>query len=791
MSEAVPSSAAVSEDEDEDASEMSDADDSPARNKRKAKANGNNSSRKQPTTTPKSTVSSANTVLSTATSATKLSTTTSTLTTSTKFTPKLTPSTSTSKLQAFTSSSSVKRASTSFLSNEQKRQQKEKSFKEKNETRYRWLVDMRDENGNRPGEADYDERTLFIPKSAWNEFTAFEKQFWEIKSKHWDTVVFFKKGKFYELYEKDADIGHQLFDLRMTDRVNMRMAGVPEASFADWAGKFIAKGFKVAKVDQVESAIGKTLRERGEGTSGGDKEKVLRRELTAVLTQGTLIDSGLLTSDKNTYCMSIKEVLEEDSSSPSASAPTFGISFVDTSTAEFFVCSFQDDAERTRFETLVVQLKPVEICYEKAGLSQKTMRILKNNLPQTTYNCLAPEREFWDADRTRDELRIKKYFPEDENAEAGANGNLPPALGKLWNDTIAISSLGGLVWYLQSLKIDRDLLSLKNFHEYDPVRHSTSLILDGQTLINLEVLENNVDGGEAGTLYRLLMRCETPSGKRLFKRWLCHPLRNPDAINDRLNAVDDFNNLLGVQQQLSDAFRKLPDLERIISRIHSGNCSVKDFVRALGSFKLIRSILSDIQPYVAEISSQRLKTLIQHGFSEHLSEKLAYFDQAFDHDLASREDKISPYEGFDDEFDAASRALAETERELQEYLKEKKKELRCNDLSYKDMGKELYQLEVPKKIKFKAPNSWVTMSQTQAIIRYHTPEIKRLTARLAEEIEIKAEMTRTIKKRMCVKFDECFNDWAVVVKNIAEMDCLMSLAKCKTVLGGEWFYFFF
>src|SRR3954469_20038957 len=112
---------------------------------------------------------------------------------------------------------------------------------------------------NAPDSPNYDPRALHIPPSAWAKFTAFEKQFWEIKSLHWDTVVFFKKGKFYELYEKDADIGANEFDLKLTDRVNMRMVGVPESSFDDWAARFVGKGYKVAKVDQMETAIGKSM----------------------------------------------------------------------------------------------------------------------------------------------------------------------------------------------------------------------------------------------------------------------------------------------------------------------------------------------------------------------------------------------------------------------------------------------------------------------------------------------------------------------------------------------------
>ncbi|KAG9584047.1 DNA mismatch repair protein Msh6, partial [Aureobasidium melanogenum] len=120
---------------------------------------------------------------------------------------------------------------------------KQKAHMSEPDARYPWLADIMDAERNRPGTPDYDPRTLYIPPLAWSKFSPFEKQYWEIKSKFWDTIVFFKKGKFYELYENDATIGHQLFDLKMTDRVNMRMVGVPEASLDHWANQFVAKGF--------------------------------------------------------------------------------------------------------------------------------------------------------------------------------------------------------------------------------------------------------------------------------------------------------------------------------------------------------------------------------------------------------------------------------------------------------------------------------------------------------------------------------------------------------------------
>ena len=85
----------------------------------------------------------------------------------------------------------------------------------------------KDKYGRRPDHPEYDKRTVYIPEAAKKRFTPFERQFWDIKKDYFDTVLFFQKGKFYELYEDDAELGHRDFDLKLTDRVSMKMVSVP------------------------------------------------------------------------------------------------------------------------------------------------------------------------------------------------------------------------------------------------------------------------------------------------------------------------------------------------------------------------------------------------------------------------------------------------------------------------------------------------------------------------------------------------------------------------------------
>ena len=134
--------------------------------------------------------------------------------------------------------------------------------------RLQWLARPRDRNKRTPDHPEYDPTSLYIPASAWAKMTPFEKQYWDIKQHHWNTILFFKKGKFYELYERDAEIGNREFQLKMTDRVNMCMAGVPEITFPDWAARFLSNGYKVARVDERENAIAKKMRETKTGKKG-------------------------------------------------------------------------------------------------------------------------------------------------------------------------------------------------------------------------------------------------------------------------------------------------------------------------------------------------------------------------------------------------------------------------------------------------------------------------------------------------------------------------------------------
>lgn len=200
---------------------------------------------------------------------------------------------------------------------------------------------------------------------------------------------------------------------------------------------------------------------------------------------------------------------------------------LDAATAEFSLSSFSDDTCRTQIETLIRQLKPKEIIHEKGNLSVSTLRMLRNTLSiECTWTALKPGTQFLRPEDTVQEL--KKLFKKKGEAGMevdGEEGDVPEAIVKMYDKPIAMTALGGMISYvipaavrpsfvrryLNQLNLDVELVTAGNFNIYDPSSAGKALVLDGQTLAHIEVLQNS-QGGIEGTLLQLLSRCVTPFG---------------------------------------------------------------------------------------------------------------------------------------------------------------------------------------------------------------------------------------------------------------------------------------
>ncbi|KAI5005350.1 hypothetical protein ZWY2020_032593 [Hordeum vulgare] len=417
-------------------------------------------------------------------------------------------------------------------------------------SKFEWLnpLNIRDANKRRPGDPLYDKRTLFIPPDALRKMSTSQKQYWTIKCKFMDVLLFFKVGKFYELYEVDAEIGQKELDWKMTISGvgKCRQVGISESGIDNAVEKLLARGYKVGRIEQMESAAQAKVR---------GPNSVIERKLAHVSTPSTAADSNI--GPDAVHLLALKEVTLASNGSR-----VYGFAFLDYAALKIWVGSLQDDDSSAALGALLVQVAPREIIHESSGLSRESRKsMIKYASAGSVKMQLTPlpGTDFSDASQIQILVHSKGYFK-------ASTDSWSSALDYLENRDAVICALGGLIGHLTRLMLDD---ALKNGEVLPYNVYQTCLRMDGQTLVNLEIFSNNFDGGSSGTLYKHLNHCITASGKRLLRRWICHPLKDVDAINRRLDIVEGFIQHCGVGSITLEHLRKIPDLERLLGRVRS------------------------------------------------------------------------------------------------------------------------------------------------------------------------------------------------------------------------------
>ncbi len=276
----------------------------------------------------------------------------------------------------------------------------------------------------------------------------------------------------------------------------------------------------------------------------------------------------------------------------------------------------------------------------------------------------------------------------------------------------------------------------------------------------------------------MLNRCVTPFGKRMLRQWVCHPLVEARSINARLDAVDALNADSTIIDRFTSSLSKLPDLERLISRVHAGRCKAQDFLRVLEGFEQIEytmSLLADIGGGEGVIG-QLISSMPD------LAGALKNWKNAFDPKKAREEGILVPEPDVEADFDESQERIDQALKNLETLLKKVRRDLGSSAICYRDNGKEIYQLEVPLKVK-SVPKDWDQMSATAKVKRYYNPELRKLVRVLQEAQETHGQIVRDVAGRFYERFDEHYGVWLAAVKIIAQLDCLISLAKASASLG--------
>jgi len=681
---------------------------------------------------------------------------------------------------------------------------------------------LRDIEKRRPDHPEYDQTTLFVPYDFLKELTPGMQQWWKMKQLHFDVVLFYKIGRFYEMYHMDASVGVKMLGLTFM-RGKYAHCGFPEQACGKYFSQLVSHGYKVARVEQVEKPD--TMNKRIKGKKNLEKsEKTLKREICHITTVGTqqlMVFEDAQVSGKSHYLMSIKEKVSKDENSKKTSR--IGICLVETLTGNFKIKQFVEDRNLSTTATILAHYSPCEILYERNGLSTKLNKLVQNVASAVVRTALKPA-EFWDAEKTIKKIKQNGYFEKIDNNDQITHwpelllsmldsGDVLTQLPKE-DFLLTWSALGACVYYLKYCCIDHQVIKNSKFELIDINKDKTidngdklpkNMIIDSVTLANLEIVHNSTSSTDT-TLASRINTCHTLFGRRQFFKWICNPLCNPKDINMRLDAVDDFINHDPLRIKIIKTMRKMGDLERMVMRVHtlSQGCipddhpdkravlfeekryakkMVNDFVAILENFESFYRMLISIQGEVKLLGSTLLKRLL--GIEERIEDAqfpevgkiIEDWKRKFDFKVARDTGKILPKKGTNYQYDAAAAEIKNVRDNLEEYLRQLKRELGSNNISFKGSGNKRFAIDVPEAVsKNIIPKDFVHAGQRKGYRTYRSPQADRLLAAIIEA-ELKRDKAEADTLMIIFRiFKNDYQIWYKAVKFVSDIDCLLALA---------------
>ena len=359
------------------------------------------------------------------------------------------------------------------------------------------------------------------------------------KQAHPDCILFFRMGDFYEMFGDDAHVAHRTLGITLTERTSgLPMAGVPYHAVDGYLRRMMAAGHRVAICEQVQDPA--------------EAKGVVDRAVTRVLTPGTLVDDDLLDSERSNLIAAVD---------------------IDTGRQEAHVATAELSTGRFECSTmalnglvdLLVRTGPAEVL-----LADTADDTLVEQLG-TALHCSIARRAAWTFHRGDGAKQLQEHFEvaslqgfgmDDDDPLAGAAGAL-------------------LGFLLETQPGDGQTRPLRHLQPPRHPNHTDIMAIDGSTLRSLEVERTVRSGSSEGSLLATLQCCITPMGRRMLRNWLCFPLQNRAAIEERHAQVADFKADEGLRHDLRDALRPVQDLARIGARAALGRATPRD-IAALG-----------------------------------------------------------------------------------------------------------------------------------------------------------------------------------------------------------------
>ncbi len=377
--------------------------------------------------------------------------------------------------------------------------------------------------------------------------TPMMQQYREARQRHPGMVLLFRMGDFYELFFEDAEVVSRLLGLTLTSRdKNVPMAGFPHHQLDAYLRRLLHAGHRVAICDQVEDpALAKGL---------------VRREVTRIVTPGTLTDDNLLDPRQSNHLVAL--------TMPAGGRGLVGLAWVEPSTGLFQAT----DIDLPRLADELARLAPAELLVGESAAAIPLVSRLTESLREVLPQLMITARPDWTFDLATARATLLGHFGVSTLAGFGFDDSQP-----------CLGAAGALLAYLQ----ETFKSSLAHLGRLRPFAAGRYLFLDEVTRRGLELTRTLRDNARNGSLLAVIDRTVTPMGARLLQDWLLAPLADRGPIEARLDGVAELLEEHAVRQELRAALAEALDLARLTARASTGRASPRDLAAVSRTLALL------------------------------------------------------------------------------------------------------------------------------------------------------------------------------------------------------------
>ena len=561
------------------------------------------------------------------------------------------------------------------------------------------------------------------------EYTPMMQHYLKTHEEYKDCILFYRLGDFYEMFFDDAKVVSKELELTLTGKScgaeeRAPMCGIPYHAAETYLTRLVKKGYKVAICEQVEDPkLAKGM---------------VKREVTRVVTPGTTLNAQALDETKNNYIMCIAYIGDH-----------YGISSADITTGDYYVTEV--DSERKLLDE-VNKYQPTEIiCNEAFYISGIDIDDMKNRMGIVVYSLDA----WYFSDETA-QMTLKDHFKVRDLEGLG-----------LADYDSGVIAAGALLKYLY----ETQKTTLSNLVAIHPYTTGKFMIIDSSTRRNLELVETLREKQKRGSLLWVLDKTRTAMGARTLRSFVEQPLIERAEIEERYDAIDEFNTNAITREEIREYLNPVYDLERLITRVTYQTANPRDLIAFRNSIHMlppIKTLMSDFQSPLLKRLYEQLDTLDE--LYELIERSIAEEPPLTLHDGGILK------EDYNEEVDRLRKAKTDGKSWLADLEAKEREKTGIKNLKIKYNKVFGYYLEVTNSFKDLVPD-YFTRKQTLANAeRFITPELKELEDVIlgAEDklIVLEYELFREVRQKVA---DEVVRIQKTA-KAVAQIDVFASLA---------------